>query len=338
VSVATRRSASTMVVMPPPVVHPGPKLPKDLVPVVEKYPVVVPRIGFLLFTHQLERHWMSVTPSMARYFYSLSTGNRPISRDRVYAYARDMKAGKWYQGVGALAFGNTLELGFAQGHHTLLAIMFSGLTVDMAVDVGLTKEMIQKLDQGRSRTFSDVLAHEGVKNYRQMATLAKFMTYYDRNLPPTSTTLVTIDEGYDTLSKYPEIASAIELINGYEPIFRRAELAWILAIQSPFNSTKVLDFVNGVATGANLQEHDPRLVLRDRINAQMGGGLGKGRSLQLKKAALFFLVATAWNAFYDGKTIERLRIHSKIKQGKQVAFPGLRGLPPTAPAVYRKTK
>ena len=60
-----------------------------------------------------------VMPEMAREWLTHNTHNRPVSRQTVEQYARDMKAGRWYytnQGIGFDVNGVMTD-----GQHRLLA-------------------------------------------------------------------------------------------------------------------------------------------------------------------------------------------------------------------------
>lgn len=104
---------------------------------------------------------MKVTPELAARWLSLNTNNRPVSHNRVELYTRDMQQGNWkltHQGV-AISVDNVI----GDGQHRLLAVVRSGVTVEMLVTTGLPTESIIAVDRGYSRSISDsiVLSMKG---------------------------------------------------------------------------------------------------------------------------------------------------------------------------------
>lgn len=114
--------------------------------------------------------WMDVTPAMATDWLKNNFCNRPIQKETVRAYARDMKGGQWVPTHQGLAFNDQDEL--IDGQHRLHAIMMAGVTIRMMVTFGLPsridgKEMttMDAVDRGATRSVADQLTiQHGFKN------------------------------------------------------------------------------------------------------------------------------------------------------------------------------
>lgn len=303
----------------------------DSVPVQKHQKNMLP---FSITSKKLQMHErVRINPEMARYLLSLSGGNRTISENRVKGYADDMRRGAWRHGVDYIRLSQGGHL--KQGHHTLFGVLMSGAAIEMMVQIGVDDDMADKIDQGRPWKFADIVASaQNNENPRMTATVARLLWLYENNEPPFSTNTSTVTQNREILTKYEaEITEAVSYVNGLKDIFfRRNSLAWLYAIQAPFNKEKVIEFLEGVATGANLPEGDARLLLRNRLLEGKGGS----KSKTLRRTAEFVLVSDAWSLFLERGDRERLRLSPKVRSGKHLRFRGFAGLPEEAPSRYRR--
>ncbi len=98
-----------------------------------------------------------VTPEMAAEWLTRNSSNRPMRRNTVEHYARQMVAGEWqltHQGICFDAHGSLVD-----GQHRLTAIVNAGIPVRMLVSAMDTEAtaMGLALDIGALRSYSDVL-------------------------------------------------------------------------------------------------------------------------------------------------------------------------------------
>lgn len=110
----------------------------------------------------VQSRWMDVTPAMAELWLQNNFNNRPVSKDTVTAYAREMKRGRWLPNHQGIAFDDQDEL--KDGQHRLLAIVKSGCTVRLMVTFGLPSKVKgtrmtgnDVVDRGKPRTVADQL-------------------------------------------------------------------------------------------------------------------------------------------------------------------------------------
>lgn len=111
---------------------------------------------------KLRAQWVDISPEKAGRWLENNRRNRPVSKDVVDAYARDMIARQWVPTHQGIAFNDKDEL--IDGQHRLQAIVKSGVTVRMMVTFGLPsviagREMttMDCVDRGRPRSVADQL-------------------------------------------------------------------------------------------------------------------------------------------------------------------------------------
>ena len=121
----------------------------------------IPRYGSIDYSG-VQMVWMDITPDTATAWLTKNVRNRPVSRDVVDAYARDMRAGHWTATHQGIAFNCLDEL--IDGQHRLHAICLAGITVTMLVTYGLPDgalangmTVMDTVDRGRTRSVSDQL-------------------------------------------------------------------------------------------------------------------------------------------------------------------------------------
>lgn len=121
----------------------------------------------------LRSQWIDVTPEKAEHWLKNNVRNRPLKRDTITAYARDMVNGVWVPTHQGLAFNDKDEM--IDGQHRLHAIVMSGCTIRMMVTFGLPsridgKEMttMDAVDRGATRSVGDQLVIQHGFKYGSM--------------------------------------------------------------------------------------------------------------------------------------------------------------------------
>lgn len=125
-----------------------------------------------------ESAWVDVDPATAKEMLAANKSNRPVSRDTVLGYAREMAAGAWIETHQGIAFDDSGRL--IDGQHRLLAVAESGATVRMLVTydlperpAGQTQSTMDVVDRGRVRSVGSQLkiAH-GLANGTKISAIA----------------------------------------------------------------------------------------------------------------------------------------------------------------------
>lgn len=110
-----------------------------------------------------------ITPEVAAQMLEKNDINRPLSKQRVEYYARQMREGKWQlngESISVAADGTLLN-----GQTRLNAVIAAGVTVPMLIVTGIRKETFASFDQGRNRSNSDIFSIAGVPNARKVSTI-----------------------------------------------------------------------------------------------------------------------------------------------------------------------
>ena len=81
--------------------------------------------------------------------------NRHVSKERVYAYARDMTANEWEFTGQTIVFDEKGRL--LDGQHRLYGIIKSGKTIKMIVIRGVSPTAVNFIDKNRVRSFGDTM-------------------------------------------------------------------------------------------------------------------------------------------------------------------------------------
>lgn len=200
-----------------------------------------------------------VTPKIAEKMLSSNTHNRPVYQLTVDCYARDMRLGLWKpnnQGIGFDVNGVLID-----GQHRLLAIIQSGVTLEMIVVTDLPVESQTTVDAGKARGVGDNLHLIGEDNGNVRAAIVRG--------------LFLICSGYSHLGKMSfgmiskamdiyrkEIDAIIENKSSIRALLYTPTLSgFVFAAKCYFN--EVIDFEKKYFNGENLSKGDPILALRN---------------------------------------------------------------------------
>ena len=95
-----------------------------------------------------------ITPELASEYLGKNTNNRTIRSGRVDELSGVMSRGEWMLTHQGIAFAKNGEL--IDGQHRLLAVVKSGVTVEMMVTRGCSPETFKALDLHSKRTVGDI--------------------------------------------------------------------------------------------------------------------------------------------------------------------------------------
>lgn len=113
-----------------------------------------------------------ITPERAaEILRTQNTRNRPINKERVSSYVKELRSGEWTLTPQGIAFDKDGIL--VDGQHRLKAITIFAQPVEMSVAYDLTPQAAAKMDQGLPRTASHVLAAQGGQYSTRIAAAAR---------------------------------------------------------------------------------------------------------------------------------------------------------------------
>lgn len=257
---------------------------------------------------------MTISPEIATRLLEQNTGNRNISDRVVQQYAREMKAGRWRE------TGNPINISkngvLLNGQHRLWAIVESGVTLRFHVIYEDDSEAFATFDTGRTRT-TDVLVGMVAPDHpdKACASGAARLVYltlttpddknFNKNTLPSRSGLVSYAEGLLTQPEFWWATTTAKRVHSL-----RAGRTWYAAAlyliadrqSGEPGKDKVIEFHAGVASGANLEQSDPRLTLRNFM-IKHGGPKGLTEQRQYMSA-----VIRCFNAWVKGKRMSQLQL------------------------------
>lgn len=185
-----------------------------------------------MFRHEVEK----ITPEIAKIYYSRSTGNRVINRQAVKTYIAQMKTGRWVLNGETICFDSNGVL--RDGHHRLLAIIESGVTIEVLVVRGVDPAAWYTYDQGKSRSGGDIFQIAGVTNpFAIKAIVAKCEAINEKKI------LHSINNAQYTSKSNAEL---LGIYKEHEEVFRDA-LSMYLKYQTDFRRLLSPAYIGGVA-------------------------------------------------------------------------------------------
>ncbi|MCX5153850.1 hypothetical protein OG914_07490 [Streptomyces sp. NBC_00291] len=252
--------------------------------------------------------YMPITPEMATLWltHCNPVHNRVMS-DTVYErYAKAMSDGAWRTTHQGLAFDSEGML--LDGQHRLMGVKLSGVTVEMLVIPNCDAETFDVLDSGHRRQAAQLLK---IPHRVIVAAAARVIGQMYKMWDP-----VTLFDGfYDTKAATSDILRAVAAwpeLTTLAPIaaasYRAAginqptHLVVLAQAARTEHADKIEDWANGLVSGANMDQKDPRLVLRNRFfRDRVILGTSAGRR------ASYNLIAKSWNSWAQGKLLGTLK-------------------------------
>lgn len=209
-----------------------------------------------------------ITPNQARQMLqNMDHRQRPVAPSRVAKYARDMKDGKWLDSGETIKFNNGGQL--IDGQHRLMAIVESGIAVDLLVARGVPDEAFLVIDTGKTRGWGDALAIDGVPApiCKAVATAAGLAIGYKAGQPGEAARVSNADV-VEYVRKNPDIVSAVQFVDGIREtgmLMSVAQLAWVSYETRRIDPTESDLFIMDIISGSQLAPTDPVLALRTSL-------------------------------------------------------------------------
>lgn len=123
---------------------------------------------------------ITITPKLARSLIEhRNNSNRDVTLGRVEQYAEDIRRGAWIVNGEAIKVSRDGEV--LDGQHRLLAVLQADAPITSVLITGLPPEAQESMDQGRPRTFADVLKLRGEKDYNVLAAAVRIVATYERS-------------------------------------------------------------------------------------------------------------------------------------------------------------
>jgi hypothetical protein len=227
----------------------------------------------------------------------------------VNSLAHAMLCGEWEQNGQTIAVagdGTVLD-----GQHRLWAVIESGVTIVFLIVYNVRKEAMATIDQGKSRTFADVLKIKGSKRSRTAAAIAKLTWVYDHfdremNVSACGASLrnVVLENYYDQHADVIEHVAEAVSTGKHHFVISHMGLCYLLFLRK--HPGKAEKFINMLKTGESLHTRHPVMALRTKLI----GNLMNKQKLTVRETLAYYI--KAWNAFITGKNLSVFRWNNTL--------------------------
>lgn len=253
--------------------------------------------------HHVKTYIVNVTPAMAARWLTLNSGNRKPSRAKVRRFADVIRSGKWTMNGETLKFSASGRL--LDGQSRLRAIIEANAPAMIEMRFGIPDAAQQTMDAGEGRRATHALEMLGYKDAHVLSPALRFVYQMESG---------GIRAGGSTTGRQSvmENLAVPALIKRNEKLTE--SVTWAIAQGQPLRKLMPFSeaaFCHYVFTGAgadkrdsffaalvpakharlvgrSLSDNTPTALLRNRLQANLGG--------KLSAAARVKLIVKAWNA------------------------------------------
>lgn len=244
-----------------------------------------------------------VTPEMAAKYLATTVKNRKPVKSAVNQYAVSILGCLWGFNPQPIIFSDKGNL--MDGRHRMLAIIASGIAIPLVVIRGVPASSFDVVDGGTSRSLKQVMKMENIPMADAVASIVRTVIVYE-------------SMNYTKLSHAGGVCNREALLfyhNHTDEVIRAAEwgvkikegkhgtlgaggfLAYILFAIAP---KKAAEFLEGIATGANLPTGSPILRYRNKY-AALRAQATVHRNTQVD------MMFEAWNE-WNGHEVKRMKM------------------------------
>lgn len=257
----------------------------------------------------MKARFVNIDQDTALDWLTANTHNRPLNKNWVRRLVEDLKNNRWQDNGETIKFDTNHVL--LDGQHRLMAIAESGISAQLLVVEGLDPEVQATIDIGNVRSAGHILAMNGVTNGNKVAATAKMVLRYDRNphlvwngsSDPTKTEIVNF-----SLENADELMVAVRFAEVVRATIKVMESSYAAFSYMVLRDSKHVrrwdDWHEGIVTGADLHNGDPRLAFRNYNLRRMAKTKGSWEQ-QMNMA----IAIKAWNLWALKKESQILRFN-----------------------------
>lgn len=239
-----------------------------------------------------------VSPTRAAQLLKRNTeNNRPLSKATADRYTKDIKSGNFVRLSPVVIDSDGYVI---DGQHTLSAIAQSGVSTPLFFHRNVSSALMRYLDQGKGRSIRDLAAMDGMsERVNTVTSIASFCVKWEDGVrngslsgsSPRQVVLNFITDNTDDLLAAASIADRVRR-SVHIPA---SVLGFIYFYAAQNHQDKADEFFEALETGAGLSVGHPALTLRNRVAREHN-----------KRTDNVAMLVRAWNAYADGKTIDRV--------------------------------
>lgn len=256
----------------------------------------------------------SIGPREAQKILGNNTHNRNVRAHHVDHLAAVMTEGGWSEDNG-----ETIKIGadgvLLDGQHRLLAIVRSGVELDMLVVRGLEPFTQESLDRGARRTFGDVLKLRGESMPNDLAATLRLVVVWESGVRSAilfvgggAQHLPSDRQMLDLLDRRPDLRECTadaKRLSREIPVLTGRVLSLLLYLTRDLDSDDSDFFFDRLASQSNVGEGEPIYELHHALRRRESslGGSGAATSMYYALA----IAVKAWNAYRLGATVSLLK-------------------------------
>lgn len=267
------------------------------------------QIANLIESRKMASVVIELTPEIAQYLLGRNHSNRPLNKNTVDQYVRDIKKGDFVLTGESIKISSTGKL--IDGQHRCTAVVDSKTKIPTVLIVGLEEDVFDKIDTGRTRAAADVLHIKGFDNPIRLSALVKFIINFKRgsyhqaarNYSKGGTKVTnSMVLAYANTNKTSLVDSYYYGYNKDNKIINGTQLAGLHYIFKSINREDANNFCKSLADGLNLTKDSPIYHLRKKL---IDDARAK-RKMDIYERIAY--VCKAWNYYRKKRKVNRFKL------------------------------
>lgn len=249
-----------------------------------------------------------ITPEKARVLLGRNLHNRNLSMRSADQFANAMLRGEWVFNGEPIRIGinDDGEDVLLDGQHRLAAVIQAKMDLHFLVIRGLPVSSQETMDQGKKRTFGDMLKMRGEKSVHLLAGATKMVWLYESQgyIAHQGFISPTVQQLFAVLEAHPNIREAIHH-PGTKFVSNLFGGSHAVALYYLFWRTDEEDayvFFERLSDGRDLERDDPIFVLRERMIRELARP-----NMKMDQKVRNALAIKAFNAWRAGRKVRHLK-------------------------------
>lgn len=245
-----------------------------------------------------------LTPERAKQWFESRRENRVLKQAALASYVRDMLAGNWKWNGDTMRFNEHGQL--MDGQHRCMAVMESGVTIEVLVVGGLPDDRFDTIDRGVPRNVASILALKGLTNATTAVASATILWMYEQTggLRVRTSTKPSLHEIQATLRKSErEIEASITALRGASMLGKGGRAIWVAlhVLLSRVDPALTQQVFLRVLEGIDMKPEHPEF----KLNRQLEEVLRSRRKIAMEEIAV--KLVKVWNARRAGRSLGVLK-------------------------------
>lgn len=251
----------------------------------------------------------TISPKKALAWLKNNSSNRAIKKSVVDRYAKAISNDEWRVNGESIKFNGAGKL--IDGQHRLLSVIAAGKSIKVYVVNGLEDDCFDTIDQGNSRSISDVFSKYKEEHYATLAASIGWLFRHRCGAISKRLQLRTA-QAVKMLQDHPGIRHCCAISSK----IRARKVVSVGMFSCIYYLCRTIDlkladsFWKSVATGENLVKDDPAYRLRDKMMLNKN----KIKEAKLSQPELWALCIKAWNYEREGVRCKKLSWNSEREE------------------------